>query len=320
MQTATQSLSSALARLQGRWGTAAIRLGNGDLASTREASASIRETGAEVQVAVGSGTHRSMGSSPGTHRSTDPSDEGPLTAGALALAPLAEPPPVPVPEPLAPVGREFVSTGFAALDAALGEGLPRFASAAFRGDLSSGKTTLALRCVAEAQAAGAICAWLDLGRAFDPLDAAARGVDLRWLLVIRPRDIAEGFTICGSLIGGQAVDLVVVDLPSRLSDQSEDRVRRLAARGQRAGCRLIVLEPSSLGGSGSVAESTGVRLELDRAGWLRLGRDVVGQRTHVTIVKNRFGPPGRQVSLDIHYTDGGDRSMGAHRFAEPSID
>jgi RecA/RadA recombinase len=80
------------------------------------------------------------------------------------------------------------------------------------------------------------------------------------------------------------------------------------------------LEPSSLGGSGSVAESTGVRLELDRAGWLRLGRDVVGQRTHVTIVKNRFGPPGRQVSLDIHYTDGGERSMGAHRFAEPSID
>jgi hypothetical protein len=302
MQTATDSLSSALARLQGRWGTAAIRLGNGDFAAAREA-----------------GAHGRQGAGSGSPWSVDPSAET-LTSGALALAPLAEPPPISAPEPLAPVGREFVSTGFAALDAALGEGLPRFASAAFRGDLSSGKTTLALRCVAEAQAAGAICAWLDLGRAFDPLDAAARGVDLRWLLVIRPQDIAEGFTICGSLIGGQAVDLVVVDLPSRLSDQSEDRVRRLAARGQRAGCRLIVLEPSSLGGSGSVAESTGVRLELDRTGWLRLGRDVIGQRTHVTIVKNRFGPPGRQVHLDIHYTDGGDRSMGTHRFAEPSID
>src|SRR6478672_3797783 len=303
MQTATETLSSALARLQGRWGTAAIRLGNGDLAT-------VRESGTGVRVVAGSGNQR-----PANH-----SDEEPLTSGALALAPLAEPPPIFVPEPLAPVGREFVSTGFAALDAALGEGLPRFASAAFRGDLSSGKTTLALRCVAEAQAAGAICAWLDLGRAFDPLDAAARGVDLRWLLVIRPRDIAEGFTICGSLIGGQAVDLVVVDLPARLSEQSPDPVRRLAARGQRAGCRLIVLEPSSLGGSGSVAESTGVRLELDRAGWLRLGRDVVGQRTHVTIVKNRFGPPGRQVSLDIHYTDRGERSIDAHRFAEPWID
>ena len=198
MQTATETLSSALARLQGRWGTAAIRLGNGDLAT-------IRETGTEIRVAAGGGSSRS----------TDRSNE-PLTSGALALAPLAEPPPIPAPEPLAPVGREFVSTGFAALDAALGEGLPRFASAAFRGDLSSGKTTLALRCVAEAQAAGAICAWLDLGRAFDPLDAAARGVDLRWLLVIRPLDIAEGFTICGSLIGGQVIDLIVVDLPARL--------------------------------------------------------------------------------------------------------
>ena len=69
-----------------------------------------------------------------------------------------------------------------------------------------------------------------------------------------------------------------------------------------------------------MAESTGVRLELDRMGWLRLGRDVIGQRTHVTIVKNRFGPPGRQVSLDIHYADGGERAVSAHRFAETSID
>jgi recA bacterial DNA recombination protein len=286
MQTATGSLSTALARVAGRWGSAAIRLGNGDQATADGAV----DTGGAL-----------------------------LTVGALALAPQFEPNTGPFADPLAPLGREFVSTGFPELDAALGTGLPRFASAAFRGDLSSGKTTLALRCVAEAQAVGAICAWLDLGRAFDPLEAAARGVDLRWLLVVRARDIDEGFAIVGSLVGGRAVDLVVVDLPSRVSDPSEDQLRRLAARGQRSGCRLIVLEPASLGAGGSVAEATGVRLELDRAGWLRLGRDVVGQRTSVTVVKNRFGPPGRRVSLDIHYANG-ERAVSAHRFAEPSID
>src|SRR5947208_10956413 len=101
MQTATETLSSALARPQCRWGTAAIRLGNGDLAT-------IRETGAEIRISAGDGNSRS------TDRSTER-----RTSGALALAPLAEPPPIPAPEPLAPVGRAFVSTAFAALETAL---------------------------------------------------------------------------------------------------------------------------------------------------------------------------------------------------------
>ena len=297
MQTPTEPLATALARLQGRWGTAAIRLGNGDPA-------------------------RLSGAGHGVRRGTD---SEPLTAGALALAPAPELDPdpftVPRPDPLAPIGAEFVSTGFPALDAALGSGgLPRQSSAAIRGDLSSGKTTLALRCLAEAQGVGAIGAWLDFGRAFDPLEAVGRGVDLRWLIVVRPRDTQEGFTIAGALIGGRAVDLLVVDLPSRLPERSEEQLRRLAARAQRVGCRLIVLEPASLGSgsSGAVAESTGVRLELDRSGWIRLGRDVVGQQTQVTVAKNRFGPPGRRVDLEIHYADAGDRTLAAHRFAEPS--
>jgi hypothetical protein len=139
MQTPTEPLVTALARLQGRWGTAAIRLGNGDPA---------RFPGAD----------RGMRSSV---------DSEPLTVGALALAPAPEldPGEAPRSDPLAPIGAEFVSTGFPALDAALGSGgLPRQASAAIRGDLSSGKTTLALRCVAEAQGVGAIGAWLDFGR------------------------------------------------------------------------------------------------------------------------------------------------------------
>lgn len=294
MQTPTEPLATALARLQGRWGTAAIRLGNGDPARF-----------------------------PGADRARAAVDSEPLTAGALALAPAPELDGGEAPQldPLAPLGVEFVSTGFPALDAALGSGgLPRQSSAAIRGDLSSGKTTLALRCLAEAQGVGAIGAWLDFGRSFDPLEAVARGVDLRWLIVVRPMDAQEGFTIAGALVSGRAVDLLVVDLPPRLPDRAEEQLRRLAARAQRTGCRLIVLEPASLGSSssGAVAESTGVRLELDRSGWIRLGRDVVGQQTQVTVAKNRFGPPGRRVDLEIHYPDAGDRTLATHRFAEPS--
>ena len=112
---------------------------------------------------------------------------------------------------------------------------------------SSGKTTLALRCVAEAQARGAIVAWLDLARAFDPVEAVARGVDLRWLLVVRPGDAAEGFALAGALLSGRAVDLLVVDLPARLPTRVDETLRRLAAHARRVGARLIVLEPSSLG-------------------------------------------------------------------------
>jgi len=283
MQTPDGSLATALARLQGRWGNAAIRLGNGGQAM----------------------------------------DDGPRTLGALALAPLpdetAEPASVPRSDPLAPIANDIVSTGFPALDAVLGPGgLPREASTAIRGDLSSGKTTIALRCIAEAQGSGAIAAWLDLGRAFDPLEAVARGVDLRWLIVIRPADVSEGFGLAGALLSGRSVDLLVVDLPARLPGRQEETLRRLAAHARRVGARLIVLEPSSManGLHGVVAEATGLRLELDRSGWIRLGRDVVGQQTRVTVAKNRFGAPGRRVELEIHYVDPGDRAQATHRFAE----
>src|SRR5207247_11322581 len=107
--------------------------------------------------------------------------------GALATAPLpaelVEERPLPGPSPFG----GLVSTGFPALDAILGPGgLPRTASVALRGTGSSGVTTLALRTVAEAQAGGSMAAWLDLGQAFDPVEAVARGVRLEWLVVITP--------------------------------------------------------------------------------------------------------------------------------------
>ncbi len=248
-----------------------------------------------------------------------------MTVGALALAPMPdlEPASAPTSSPdhrSAPdPATEAVSTGFPALDALLGTGgLPRRAGATLRGDASSGKTTLALRSVAEAQAAGGIVAWLDGGRTFDPLEAAARGVDLRWLVVLRPAEVGEGLRLAGALVSGRAVDLLVLDLPPHLAGANEALLRRLAAHARRIGVQLLVLEPIDLAAPlhGALAEAAGVRLELERVGWLRLGRDIVGQRTAVTVAKNRFGPPGRRVELEIRYLDEGERAAGVARLLD----
>ena len=290
-----EPLGSALARLEARWGSAAVRLGNGG-----------RIDGPTAIGAAG------------------PSD-GTMTIGALALAPMPdfEPASAPTPSPdhrSAPdPTTEAVSTGFPTLDALLGTGgLPRRAGATLRGDASSGKTTLALRSVAEAQAVGGIVAWLDGSRTFDPLEAAARGVDLRWLVVLRPAEVGEGLRLAGALVSGRAVDLLVLDLPPHLACANEALLRRLAAHARRIGVQLLVLEPLDLAAPlhGALAEAAGVRLELERIGWLRLGRDIVGQRTAVTVAKNRFGPPGRQAELEIRYLDDGERAAGVARLLD----
>jgi recombination protein RecA len=265
------ALDSALARLESRWGSAAVRLGSGQ------------------------------------------SGPRPPVSGALALAPLPEPLPAP-----APAEREVLPTGFPRLDAVLGQGgLPRGASASFRGGQSSGKTALALHCLAQAQAQGAIVAFLDLSRSFDPLEAASRGVDLRWLLVLRSSDAQEGFALAGALLAGRQVDLLVVDLPARLPAQHESGLRRLAAHARRQAIRLIVLEPLSIGRNlhGALAESVGLRLELEQRAWLRAGRDVVGRCVQVSVAKNRFGPPGRATELEIRYLADGERQPAVDLFA-----
>ena len=203
-------LQSALATLQTRWGSAAVRLGDG------------RPVGASA--AAGS-------AAPAVH-------------GALALSVVAGDP-LGCVEQLRQAG--VISTGFPALDAILGpSGLPAEVSAVIRGGPSSGKTTLALRCIAEAQASGDIVAYLDLARTFDPVDAVGRGVDLRWLLIVRPADTAEGFALAGSLLSGRCVGLLVVDLPAPCQARTEELLRRLTAHARRVGARLIVLEPVSV--------------------------------------------------------------------------
>jgi RecA/RadA recombinase len=262
--------------------------------------------------------------------------------GALATVPLetAEDADASAPQPNGFPSRQLdsdriFSTGFAELDAILGPGgVPRGMGVSMRGDVSSGRTTLALRLAAEAQAAGSIVAWLDLAAALDPVEAVARGIKPEWLVVLTPADPEEGLAIAGSLLAGRAVDLLVIDLPARLQGPTRgsvarfaDRLGRLAALARRAGITLVVLEPpgGAMGGgsdspsgpagglAAAVGEATGIRLELARRSWIRLGRDVVGQRTEVIVARNRAGPPGRGATLRILYADGGERDACLRR-------
>ena len=246
--------------------------------------------------------------------------------GALATVPLEAPGEAREPAPERDSSRIY-STGFQALDAILGPGgLPRGMGVTLRGDLSSGRTTLALRLVAEAQAAGSIVAWLDLAAALDPVEAVARGIRPEWLVVLTPADAEEGLAIAGSLLAGRTVDLLVIDLPPRFEGAARvaDRLGRLGALARRAGIGLVVLEPPGLasGVANAVGEATGVRLELARRSWIRLGRDVVGQRTEVLVGRNRAGPPGRRATIRILYADGGERDACLRRdglLAEPAV-
>src|SRR6187397_234604 len=243
-----------------------------------------------------------------------------ITDGALALAPATATVPTSTPphrpDPIPAADDRVVHTGFAALDAILGPGgLPRNASVAIRGDGSSGRTTLVHRLAAEAQDSGSIVAWLDLSRSFDPVEAVARGIRLEWLVVITPETLDEGLAIGGSLLAGRSVDLLVLDLPGgRLATTDKpariaDRLGRLAALARRAETLFIVLEPPGLAGglATAVAEATSLRLELARRSWIRLGRDVVGQRTEALVARNHYGPPGKRATLRILYAEGGER-------------
>jgi len=216
-----------------------------------------------------------------------------------------------------PASDRAISTGFQALDAILGlGGLPRAATTALHGDGTSGKTTLALQAVAGAQAAGGIAAYLDLAGSLDPVEAAARGVQLDWLVVLTPDSLDEALAMAAMLLQDRTVDLLLLDMQSRLSGGARistsslaERFGRLAALARRAGVQLIVLEPPSLPSAmaSALTQVAALRLELSRRAWIRLGRDVVGQRTEVRVARDRFGPPGRAAELRILYAEGGLR-------------
>ena len=293
--TQASDVSQALAALQARWGAAAPRRW-GDAAPVVHGALAMAPLPVDDEA-----------------DETAEAEAGPASAIVAPANPFA-----PATRPGVPAsdtdGR-VVPTGFAALDAVLGTGgLPRSATVALRGSDGSGRTTIALRVAAEAQAAGSIVAWLDLARAFDPVEAVARGVRPEWLVVLVPEDLDEALGLAGSLLAARTVDLLVLDLPDGRDPavagaRVGDRLGRLAALARRAGTLLVVLAPDGLsrGLAAAVDEASGLRLELRRSGWIRLGRDVVGQRCRATVARNKYGPPGRDAELSILYAEGGPR-------------
>lgn len=252
--------------------------------------------------------------------------------------------PTPVPprsRPASDATDRTIPTGFPALDALLAAGgLPRAGTVVLAGAGSSGATTLALRVLAEAQAGGALAAWVDLPRALDPVEAVARGVRLEWLAVLVPDGPAEALAMAGTLLQARAVDILVLDLgtartgapasrspapttsapitpatpmhPARHGPRPPslaDQLARLVAFARRAGALLLVLEPAGTPAPlrAALDEGAGLRLELRRSGWVRLGREVVGQRTEVRVAKDHHGVPDRRTTLRILYAEGGPR-------------
>jgi len=209
------------------------------------------------------------------------------------------------------------STGFRALDGLIG-GLPRQGTVAIVGGPSSGATTLTLRAVAEAQTTGAIAAWLDLPNRFDPLEAAERGVDLRWLVVIRPTRAADGLRIVGAMLASRSIDLLVLDLPSRMPTDQAGLVRQLGAQARRVGGRVLAIGSGSLTPviRDALAESSHLRLALVHRDWLRVGREVVGQQVTVTVEKDRAGAPGRATEIEIRYQPDGERGAAVGRLLD----
>ena len=177
----------------------------------------------------------------------------------------------------APADERAIPTGFRALDAILGlGGLPRASTTALQGDGTSGKTTLGLRAVAAAQAAGGIAAYLDLARSLDPVEAAARGVALEWLVVLTPDTLEEALSMAAMLLQDRTVDLLLLDLPPLPPLTGDrrglsaaalgERLHRLAALARRAEVQLLVLEPPNLPApiTGALAQVAALRLELSR--------------------------------------------------------
>jgi RecA/RadA recombinase len=197
------------------------------------------------------------------------------------------------------VAMPAVPTGHAALDEALGTaGWPRGALAVLDAAPGHGATSLALDSMAAAQAAGGLAAWVDASRTFDPASAARHGVNLEWLLVVRPADAAEALELAAWLARSRFLDLLVIDLDR----SSVPRFERLAALLPRSDATALLLgPPAPRQAAGKVA---GVRLRLERRAWLAVGRDLVGLRTVASVTRHRWALAGGTAELDLHFGEG----------------